>query len=259
MRSISRLCVFVLWVFLAMPMHGQTVRVAAAADLQYAMGELASQFEKQNGIKVIASYGSSGNFRSQIQNGAPFDLFFSADAEYPKQLVAAGVGDAESLTVYAHGHLVLWAAGDEKLGMAEKGLEILKDARVQRIAIANPELAPYGRAAVAALKNAGLYETVKAKLIFGENISQAAQFAQSGSAQVGILALSLAFADSMKNGETWQVPADLCPVLEQVAIIVHASANKKTAQAFLDFVKSRGGQQILTKYGLSLGDTAPKS
>jgi len=240
----------------ATPVRGQTLRVAAAADLQYAMRDLAGQFEKQSGITVAPTYGSSGNLRSQIQNGAPFDLFFSADAEYPRQLVASGFADADTLTVYAHGHLVLWASVDEKLDLPRSGFEALKDPRVLKIAIANPELAPYGRAAIAALQKTGLFETVKPKLIFGENISQAAQFVQSRSAQVGILALSLTFAASMKNGEKWEVPARLYPAIEQAAVMVHSSTNKKAARAFLDFVRSGDGRQILTKYGLSLDDAA---
>jgi molybdate transport system substrate-binding protein len=256
MPNVFTLCVVLSLVAIVAPLRAQTLHVAAAADMQYAMGDLASHFEKQYGIKVLTSYGSSGNFRSQIQNGAPFDLFFSADAEYPKQLAARGFADADTLTVYAHGHLVLWALADERLGLAEKGFETLRDPRVQKIAIANPELAPYGRAAMAVLQKEGLYEAVKSKLIFGENISQAAQFAQSGSAQVAILALSLTFADSLKNGEKWVVPRNLYPVIEQAAVVVRSSKNRKAAQAFLDFVKSDAGQKILTTYGLSLSDAA---
>ena len=234
------------------PGQAQTLRVAAAADLQFAMGDLASRFEKQSGTKVAVTYGSSGNFRTQIQNGAPFDLFFSADTQYPQQLIASGFADAQSLTVYAHGHLVFWAPPGMNLRLAERGFAALKDARVQKIAVANPEHAPYGRAAIAALQQAGIYEEVKGKLVFGENISQAAQFGQSGSAQVGILALSLTFAESMKSGERWEIPEDLYPVMEQAAVIIHASPNKAAAQSFLDFVKGYEGRSVLSQYGLTL-------
>ena len=251
MRIVSKLGVVLSLLVIVLPVRAQTLHVAAAADLQYAMRDLANEFESQSGIKVAASYGSSGNFRAQIQNGAPFDLFFSADAEYPKQLVAGGFADGDTLTVYAQGRLVLWASEDEKLGLAQKGFESLNDPRVKKIAIANPQLAPYGRAALAALKQSGFYDAVKSKLIFGENISQAAQFAQSGNAQVGILARSLTFAESMKGGERWEVPANLHSAIEQVAVVVRSSTNKNAARAFLDFVKNREGQQILTKYGFS--------
>ncbi|HTZ31332.1 MAG TPA: molybdate ABC transporter substrate-binding protein [Methylomirabilota bacterium] len=258
MKIAAKLGVMLSLLALATASSAQTLRVAAAADLQYAMGELASQFEKQSGVKVLPSYGSSGNFRSQIQNGAPFDLFFSADWDYPRQLIAGGFADPDTVTIYAHGHLALWASRDEKLDLSHRGLEALKDLRVQKIAIANPKLAPYGRAAVAALENAGIYDAVKAKLIFGENISQAAQFAQSGSAQAGILALSLTFADSMANGDKWEIPVNLYPAIEQAAVVVRASMNKPAARAFLEFVKSMEGQRILTKYGLSSGDHSAK-
>jgi molybdate transport system substrate-binding protein len=229
----------------------QPLRVAAAADLQFAMNDLGAQYEKKTGTKVAISYGSSGNFRAQIENGAPFDVFFSADAQYPQQLVTAGKADGPSLFVYALGHLVLWAPGAEKLDVAKKGFDVLKDPGVTRVAIANPEHAPYGRAAVAALQKAGLYEQVKSKLVFGENISQTAQFVQSGSAQVGIIALSLTFADSMKGGDQWTIPSELYPVMQQDAVIVSSSTNKAAAQAFLDFVKSDEGRKTLLKYGLT--------
>ena len=258
MKIATKLGVMLSLLVVAAGVSAQTLRVAAAADLQYAMSELASQFEKQSGVKVLPTYGSSGNFRSQIQNGAPFDLFFSADSNYPRQLVAGGFADADTVTVYARGHLVLWASRDEKLDLSHRGLEALKDARVQKIAIANPKVAPYGQAAIAALENAGVYDAVKTKLIFGENISQAAQFAQSGSAQVGILAFSLTFADNMRNGDRWELPVTLYPAVDQAAVVVRASTNKPAARAFLEFVKSAAGQQILTKYGLSPGGAAAK-
>ena len=232
-------------------LRAQELRVAAAADLQFAMKDLAVQFEKATGTKVAVTYGSSGNFRAQIENGAPFDVFFSADAQYPEQLVKSGAADATSRTVYAFGHLVLWAPADEHLLLAQRGFEVLKDPKVVKIAIANPEHAPYGRAAVEVLEKACVYEEVKEKLVYGENTSQAAQFAQSGSAQVGLVALSLTFAESMKGGDRWEIPKRLSPELKQEAVIVSASRNKKEASAFLEFVKSEQGRAILQKYGLT--------
>jgi len=251
MNAFRRLAILICVLMLASNARGQTLRVAAAADLQFAMGDLAGQYEKKTGAKPEISYGSSGNFRAQIANGAPFDLFFSADAMYPEQLVAAGIADAQSLVVYGQGHLVLWAPAGANLQLEQKGFAALKDPRVVKIAIANPEHAPYGRAAVAALQKAGLYEELKPKLVLGENISQAAQFAQSGNAQVGILALSLRFAESMKSGERWEIPADYYPPILQKAVIVSASQNKSVAKGFLDFVKSDEGRRILAKYGLA--------
>lgn len=258
MNSIRKMLVLASLLVLASSVHAQTLRVAAAADLQLAMSDLGARFEKKTGIKVAVTYGSSGNFRAQIQNGAPFDLFFSADLLYPQQLVSAGLADAQSLTVYAEGHLVLWAPASASLHLGGRGFEALKDSRIERIAIANPEHAPYGRAAVAALQKAGLFDQVKQKLVFGENISQAAQFVQSGSAQVGMIALSLTFAESMNGGEHWKIPADLYPPLRQAAVIIDASPNKAAAKAFLKFVKSEEGREVFLKFGFTPPGSAQK-
>src|SRR6202045_1865422 len=166
--------------------RAKSVKVAAAADLKFAMTELASQFEKQSGAKLDVTYGSSGNFLTQIQNGAPFDLFFSADSEYPKKLEAAGLAEPGTLREYAEGHMVIWTPSGSEINAAKEGWKCLLDPHVKKIAIANPEHAPYGRAAVAAMKKAGIYEQVKNKLVYGENISQTAEFVQSGNAQAGI-------------------------------------------------------------------------
>jgi len=258
MRLLSKMGVAACLLLLAPQGKVQTLRVAAAADLQFAMDDLAGRFEGQTGTKVTMSYGSSGNFRAQIQNGAPFDLFFSADAQYPEQLISAGLAEAHSLTVYARGRLVLWAPAGMNLGLAEKGFAALRDSRVGKIAVANPEHAPYGRAAIAALRKAEIYEEVRSKLVFGESISQAAQFAQSGSAQVGIIALSLTFAESMKGGERWEIPENLYPAIEQAAVVVNASPNKEAARAFLGYVKSEEGRNVLSNYGFMLSARSEK-
>lgn len=246
-----------LWLLLLCPcMCAQDLRIAAASDLQLAMSDLSARYERASGKKVEVSFGSSGNFRTQIANGAPFDLFFSADIQYPNLLIAGGLADADTLYVYANGRLVLWAPAGSKLGFEKRGMAALKAASVKKVAIANPEHAPYGRAAVAALQESGVYAEVKPKLVFGENISQAAQFAESGSAQVGILALSLTYADSMKNGERWEIPQNLYPALEQGAVVIRASRNKNAARAFLDYIKSAEGKAVLAKYGFSTGIAA---
>ena len=258
MRLIGKIALLAVCLTLAVSVRAQTLRVAAAADLQFAMNDVAGRYEKDSGKKVEVSYGSSGNFRTQIENGAPFDLFFSADLQYPKMLISSGLADGGTLYIYAHGRLVLWAPAGANLDLAERGLNALKDPKITKIAIANPEHAPYGRAAVAALQTAGLYDEVKSKLVYGENISQAAQFASSGSAQVGILALSLTYADSMKSGERWEVPENLYPPLEQAAVVISASKNKAAASAFLDYVKSNEGRDVLAKYGFTVGAAAQK-
>ncbi len=215
------------------------------------MSELSEQFEKQTGTKVNVTFGSSGNFFSQIQNGAPFDIFFSADIEYPRKLEAAGLTEPGTLYEYAVGRIVIWAPAGSKVDVTRLGWKSLLDASVEKIAIANPEHAPYGRAAVAALQASGIYEQVKAKLVFGENISQAAQFVQSGSAQAGIVALSLAVSPAMHDGKRWDIPREMHPALEQGAIVLKNAKNKSGAQAFLEFVKSPSSRAIFSKYGFA--------
>jgi len=238
--------------------QGREIRVAAAADLKFAMEELSQQFEKQTGTRVNVTYGSSGNFFSQIQNGAPFDLFFSADIEYPRKLEAAGLTEPGTLYEYAVGRIVIWMPPDAKVNVTAQEWKALLDTSVEKIAIANPEHAPYGRAAVAALQKAGIYEQVKLKLIYGENISQAAQFVQSGNAQAGIVALSLAVSPAMRDGKRWEIPAGMHPALEQGAIILKDAKHKDAARAFLEFVKNAAGRLTLAKYGFQVPEENAK-
>ena len=230
----------------------EQITVAAAADLNDALKELAGRFETSTGTKVTLSFGASGNLCSQIQSGAPFDLFFSADEDYPQKLAGAGTADASSLRVYALGHLVLWVLNNSPFDPQKSQMELLTQASVTRIAIANPQHAPYGRAAMAALEHYGFKNKVSGKLVFGENVSQAAQFVQSGNAQAGLIAMSLAKSPAMESvGRFWVLPSDSYPELKQAAVIVSASKHKKEAQAFLDFVLSPEGAATLRKYGLA--------
>jgi len=195
MRLKFALPVFLLLVTVA---AADEIRVAAAADLNYAFRDIAARFEKQMGNKADVIIGSSGNFYFQIQNGAPFDLFFSADIEYPQKLESAALAEKDSLYEYAVGTIVLWVPNTSKLDIT-KGLTALLDPSVHKIAIANPAHAPYGRAALAALKSEQLDEKLRDKFVLGENISQAVQFVQSGNADAGILATSLVLVPPMKN------------------------------------------------------------
>jgi molybdate transport system substrate-binding protein len=241
------------WLLAAQAAHAEKITVAAASDLKFALEDIAAQFEAQTGHKVSATYGSSGNFFAQIQNGAPFDLFFSADIDYPRKLEAAGLAEPKTLYNYAVGQIVIWVPVASPVDLPKRGWNALLDPAVQKIAIANPQHAPYGRAAVAALKSAGIYEKVEAKLVYGENISQAAQFVESGNAQAGILALSLASSPALKDkGTVWLIPANTHPPIEQGAVVLKASAKKEAARAFLEFVKSAAGRSILEKYGFAV-------
>jgi molybdate transport system substrate-binding protein len=232
--------------------NAQEIRVAAAADLKFALDELDAQYQKQTGKKIDVSYGSSGNFFAQIQNGAPFDLLLSADIEYPRKLEAAGLAEPGTLYEYAVGRIVIWMPADARADVAKLGWKALLEPGLERIAIANPEHAPYGRAAVAALRNAGVYEQVRRRLVYGENIAQAAQFVASGSAQAGILALSLAVSPPMRAGKRWEIPADMHPPIEQGAIILKSAKDKEGARAFLAFLKSDAARKILESYGFVL-------
>jgi len=230
----------------------EDVTIAAASDLSFAFKELGAEYEKQTGNHVKLSLGSSGNFFSQIQNGAPFDLYFSADIGYPKKLEEAGLVVPGSLYPYAVGRIVLWIGNGSHLDFS-KGLEILRDPTIKKIAIANPKHAPYGRAAVAAMEYFKVYEQVKDKLILGENISQAAQFIESGACDAGIIALSLALAPVMKSaGQYWEIPATAHSPLEQGAVILKQSKNPEAARQLLEFIKSPHAQEIMKRYGFTL-------
>jgi molybdate transport system substrate-binding protein len=225
------------------------ITVAAAADLTFAFKDVAAKFRAQTGDTVKLSFGSSGNFFAQIQNGAPYDIFFSADLSYAKKLEDAGLIEPGSLYKYAVGKIVLWVPNDSRLDVS-KGLSVLTDPAIHKIAIANPEHAPYGRAAVAALKHDGIYDAIKDKIVLGENISQTAQFVQSGNADIGIIALSLALAPTMKHkGKYFEVPADDYPPIEQAAVIIKSSKKIDLAKKFLAFVKQPEATEILQRYG----------
>lgn len=237
-----------------------SVKVAAAADLKFAMQDLAAQFEKKTGTNIDVTYGSSGSFFAQLENGAPFDVFFSADLEYATKLDAAMLAEPGTLCEYAVGRLVLWAPADSKVDITKDRWKSLLDPGVDKIAIANPAHAPYGKAAVAALQSAGIYDQVKSKLVYGENISQTAQFVQSGNAQLGLLALSLVVAPAMKNGRTWIVPSAGYPPIEQGAVVLRSSHNKAAARGFLDFVRGSEGSATLQQYGFTVpGFAKPRS
>jgi molybdate transport system substrate-binding protein len=249
-RVILALCLFVITsVNLAV---AEEITIAAASDLNFAFRELATEYEKASGNQVRLTLGSSGNFYAQIQNGAPFDLYFSADIAYPKKLEEAGLTVPGSLYQYAVGRIVLWTGNGSPLDLS-KGLEILREPTIKKIAIANPKHAPYGRAAVAAMEYFKVYDQVKDKLILGENISQAAQFIESGACDIGIIALSLAIAPAMKSkGTYWEVPAEAHPSLDQGAVILKQSKNQEAARQFLEFIKGPQGQEIMKRYGFTL-------
>lgn len=234
------------------PVFAGEILVAAASDLNFAMKEIVAEFEQQTGHRVKLSLGSSGNYYSQIQNGAPFDLYFSADIGYPKKLEDAGLTVPGSLYRYAIGRIVVWTGTASALDVT-KGINVFQEPKIKKIAIANPKHAPYGRAAVAAMEHFKVYDQVKNRLVLGENVSQAAQFIESGACEVGIVALSLALAPTMKaRGSYWEIPAEAHPPLEQGAVILRSSSHQSAAKQFLEFVKGTQGQEIMRRYGFTL-------
>ena len=237
---------------------GQELRIAAAADLQAAFEAVSAKFQKETGHTVELTFGSSGNFFSQIQNGAPFDMFFSADVDYPAKLEAAGLVEPGTLSHYATGRIVLWVRKGSPIEL-KRGLQTLMDARVRKISIANPEHAPYGRAAVAALRQGKIYDQVSERLVLGENISQAAQFVESGNADIGILALSLALAPPLKaEGIYYEIPTSSYPAIDQAVVILRSSKQKEIARQFLSFLTRPEIAEFMRSNGLDVAESQPR-
>ncbi len=231
----------------------RTVRIAAAANLKVALEALGRGFEAERpGTKVTLTFGASGSLFAQAENGAPFDAFFSADTGYPRKLVEAGVAAGEDEVIYATGKLVVWAPKGSPLALEEQGLAALAGPAVRKLALANPAVAPYGRAAEAALRSAGILEAVKGRLVFGQNVSQAAQFAQSGAADAALVPLSLTFAPELADGKVFVVPAASYPVQEQSAVVLRAAKEPELARAFVRYVAGPRGRELLARYGYGL-------
>lgn len=232
-----------------------TILVAAASNLQFAMDDIIRLFEKKNpDFKVEIVYGSSGNFFNQIINGAPFDIYFSADFRYPEELKKKGFG--KGVAVYALGRIAVMTPLDSGIEIKRLGLKSLLHPLVNKIAIANPAHAPYGRAAIAFLKKQNIYETLKGKLVLGENISQAAQFVESGAAEAGIIALSLALKVKESGRVSYlEIPSENYPPIEQGFIVLTRTKKYPMAKKFVDFVQGREGMKVLMRHGFDVPGT----
>lgn len=225
---------------------GRPLTVAAAASLQYAFTEIGRQFEAETGQNVVFTFGSSGNLAQQILSGAPVDLFASADSTFTDILAQKGLLVPETRRAYAVGRLVL--ASSRTAGVQLDSLEALLDPRVHKVAIANPGHAPYGRAAREALVNAGLWEQLQPKLVYGENIRQTLQFVETGNAEAGLVALSVAEIP----GITYvPLPEELYQPLQQEMAVVQGTPNPEAARQFLSFVTGPAGQAVLREHGLT--------
>jgi molybdate transport system substrate-binding protein len=249
MKAMRILVAVLLLVAYAWP---EEMLVAAAADLNHVLPVVAERFERESNIQVKLTFGSSGNFVAQIQNGAPFDAFFSADIDFPKRLETAGLAEAGTLYEYAIGKIVLWVPKGSRLNV-NQGLSLLLEPDVRKIAIANPVHAPYGKAAMAALQHYGLYQRVKDKIVLGENISQTFELVHSGNADLGIVALSLAMAPRAKEtGRFFVIPASSYPPIRQGAIVIKASQHKPAAKAFIEYLKRPEVVALLEHYGFEV-------
>ncbi len=258
MKAFRLVCCFLLVPVISATAAEQQLQIAAAADLQFVFLDLSARFQKETGHAIELTFGSSGNFFSQIQNGAPFDMFFSADVDYPGKLEAAGLVEPGTLSRYATGTVVLWSRKDSLIDV-RRGLQTLVDNRVRRISIANPDYAPYGRAAVAALRREEIYDKIRNKLVLGENISQAAQFVESGNADIGILALSLAVAPPLKSkGIYYEIPTNLYPPIDQAVVILKSSKHKDIARQFLTFLKRPDIAEAMRTNGLNVPESQPQ-
>jgi len=234
---------------------GEALTIAAASGLNFAFTEVTAEFEKKTGTPVKLSFGSSGNLFSQIQNGASFDMYFSSDIGYPHKLEQNGHVVPGTLYRYAVGRLVVWVPASSRVPIEQRGIEALLEPSVRKIAIANPKHAPYGKAAVSAMEHYRIYDRVKDKLVLGESVSQTAQYVESGASDIGIIALALALAPSMKSaGKYWEIPAEAHAPIEQGAVILKKGTNTDAARTFLEFLKSDQGRDLMNRYGFVLPD-----
>lgn len=239
------------WLLAAAPAPApQPITIAAAADLKYVMDSLVTIFNHQHPQdKVSVVYGSSGKFYEQLTHDAPFDIFFSADSEYPQRLQTAGL-TAGAPHVYATGRLVLWS---RKLDPQAKGMNTLLELQVKHIAIANPAHAPYGKKAEEVLRYYKLYDQVKPRLVLGENIGQTAQYAETGAADVGMLAYSLALSPELRrDGKYYLIPATAHTPLRQSYVLLKRAQGNATATAFTSFLATPAAKEALKKYGFGL-------
>jgi molybdate transport system substrate-binding protein len=231
----------------------QQITVAAAADLGPAFEELGRLFEQQSGIEVVFSFGSTGTLAQQIANGAPMDLFAAANVAYVDGLEQQGLIIPDTKALYARGRITLWTNKDSTLKLAE--ITDLTRPEVKRIAIANPDHAPYGLAAKQALESAGVWDAVKPKLVYGDNIRQTLQFAQTGNADVAIVALSLSI---VSDGHWILVPAELHEPLDQALAVIKGTQHEGQARQFASFINSPPGRAIMDKYGFTLPQKPPQ-
>jgi molybdate transport system substrate-binding protein len=238
------------WVFCFFLMHSLSwasddLKIAAAASLRDPLEKIARAFERENNLSIRISYGASGSLVTQLIHGAPFDLFLSANEDDPQKLIGEGLSEAKFQ--FATGRLVLWIPEGSRLNLKKDQMQTLLNPAIRKIAIANPLHAPYGRAAVSALKHFGYYEKVLPRLIYGEDIAQAVQFLESGGADIGILAYSIVIQGG--RGEYFLIPSEAHPPLRQVGVILKRSGSQGVSKKFMEWMLAGKGKDILQEYG----------
>ena len=242
--------VFVLSALTSSPLFAAEVNAAVASNFSAPMKQIAALFEQQSGDTVKLSFGSTGKFYAEIKNGAPFDVFFAADTATPQRLEEEGLTVGGSRFVYALGKLVLWSA---QPGYVDDQGRVLRKGDYEKLAIADPKLAPYGMAAKQTLAGMGLWDGVQRKLVTGENITQAYQFVATGNVELGFVALSQVMRDGkVSTGSWWLVPSDRYKPIRQSAVLLSGAKDKAAAQAFLDFLKSKKAAAVIRSYGYAL-------
>lgn len=234
---------------IASNVHADAISVAVAANFTAPMQQIATAFEKETGHKVQAAYGATGKFYAQIKNGAPFEVLLSADDETPGKLIKENAAVAGRQFTYAIGRLVLWSA---KPAIVDGAGAVLKSGGFDHLALANPKLAPYGAAAVEAMKALGVYEVLQPKLVTGESIGQTHQFISTGNALLGFVALSQVLKDGKMEGSTWIVPAKLYAPIRQDAVILENGKGKPAAEALMQYLKSDKAKAIIQSFGYAL-------
>jgi molybdate transport system substrate-binding protein len=250
MKHIPQLSGLLAWLLLAaLPAHADEVSVAVAANFTAPMKLIATEFEKDSGHKVVASFGSTGKFYAQIKNGAPFEILLAADDETPAKLVKENVAVSGSPFTYAMGRLVLWSA---KPGYVDGSGAVLKKSDFAHLSLPDPKLAPYGAAAVETLKALGVYDAIAPRIVTAENISQAYQFISSGNAELGFVALSQVLKDGRTEGSSWLVPANLYTPIRQDAVTLAPGRGKPAAEALMKFLKSDKAKAIIKSFGYAL-------
>ena len=230
--------------------HAAEVSVAVAANFASPMQKIVQLFQQDTGHKAVLSLGSTGNLYAQIRNGAPFEVFLSADDETPKRIEQEGLAATGSRFTYATGRLVLWS---KKPGLVDEQGDVLKSDQFQRLALANPKLAPYGTAAWETLTRLGLVQGLRGRLVQGDNIAQTYQFVSTENAQLGFVALSQVMQDGkISTGSAWLVPAALHEPIRQDAVLLQQGANNPAAKALLQYLRTDAARAVIRAYGYSV-------